>query len=427
MALVSRRTLQRLIRENAAFTTLAQRERQAAALNRASAESLSVEWEILVLNGLSRLASIRHEVLVGKRFPDVLAHLGTGETAEAFVADIATVFADANEELNPIHAFSEDLRKRAKKMGLTGNGFQIDARGSRQGQPRKQRMALKVPAKRDFPKVFGQFVRPFLVECVSKPESSGETTVITDTLDFTIGYHPGRTTTGMSYPSYTTNYSVTHNTIFNALKGKAAQLRGTAFDGPRGVILCGADVNLSKRQTVFGLEPITNEFFRQNKSLAFVLSLWVPQRMGGVMPYKTDLYENPAALYPLGIGSRSALLRLAVQLPQPLEDGVNAVNQLDFWRWKKGKYFYGWKRESRYMVEISARVLMQYLAGQIDRQGFLEALNDDGKILPVFERRLKHGQLLTNITFRRERDQDDDWVVFHFGEPDPAMAPIKSE
>ena len=79
------------------------------------------------------------------------------------------------------------------------------------------------------------------------------------------------------------------------------------------------------------------------------------------------------------------------------------------------------------MVEISARVLMQYLAGQIDRQGFLEALNDDGKILPVFERRLKYGQLLTNITFRREADRDDDWVVFHFGEPDPAMAPIKPE
>jgi hypothetical protein len=73
---------------------------------------------------------------------------------------------------------------------------------------------------------------------------------------------------------------------------------------------------------------------------------------------------------------------------------------------------------------------MQYLAGQIDRQGFLEALNDDGKVLPVFERRLQYGQLLTNVTLRREPDQDDDyddWVVFRFGEPDPAMAPIKPE
>jgi hypothetical protein len=212
-------------------------------------------------------------------------------------------------------------------------------------------MLLKVPAKRDFQRVFDQFVRPFLVQCVSNPETSRETAVVTDTLDFTIGYHPGRTTTGMSYPSYATNYSVTHNTIFNALKGKAVQLRATGFDGPRGVILCGADVDLSRRQTVFGVEAITKELFRQNKSLAFVLSLWVPQRRGGVMPYKTDLYENPAAPHRLGTASRSALVQLATQLPPPLEDGVNAVNQLNFSRWKKGKYFYGWKRESRYMVE----------------------------------------------------------------------------
>ena len=144
------------------------------------------------------------------------------------------------------------------------------------------------------------------------------------------------------------------------------------------------------------------------------------------MPYETDLYENPWAPHPLGAASRSALERLAAQLPQPLEDGVNAVNQLNFWRWKKGKYFYGWKRESRYMVEISARVLMQYLAGQIDRQGFLEALGDPGNV-SVFERRLRYGQLLTNISFRPEPDQDDDWVVFHFGEPDPAMARIKPD
>jgi hypothetical protein len=427
MALVSRRTLQRLIRENAAFTTLAQRERQVAALNRANVESLSTEWEILVLNGLSRLASISHEAAIGTRFPDVLAHINAGETVETFVADITTVFSNANDELNPIDDFSQDLRGRGEKMGLTNCHLQIDARGSKHGQPRKQRMKLKVPAKKDFPTVFEQFIRPFFTLCVMSPTRPRETTVVTDQFDFTIGYRPGRNTTGMSYPSYTTNYSVTHNTIFNALKGKAAQLRGTEFTGPRGVILCGADVDLSRRQTVFGVEAITDELFRQNKSVAFVLSLWVPQRRSGVTPYKTDLYENQAAAHRLGTASRSALMGLAGLLPEPLEDGLNAVNQLDFRRWTKGYYFYGWKRESRYMVEISARVLMQYLAGQIDRNGFLEALNDNGKVVPVFERRLKYGQLLTNITFRREPDRDDDWVVFHFGEPDPAMAPIKAE
>jgi hypothetical protein len=427
MALVSRRTLQRLIRENAAFTTVAQRERQVASLNRANVESLSTEWEVLVLNGLSRLVTLQHEASIGTRYPDVLAHINSGKKVETFVADITTVFSNANDELNPINDFSRDLRGRAEKMGLINCHLQIDVRGSRQGQPRKQRMRLKVPAKRDFSTVFEQFVRPFFTLCVMNPTTPRETTVATDRLDFTIGYQPGRDTTGMSYPSYTTNYSVTHNTIFNALKGKAEQLRETEFAGPRGVILCGADVDLSRRQTIFGVEAITNEFFRQNTSVAFVLSLWVPQRTGGTMAYHADLYENQAAAHRLGTASRSALMRLADLLPEALEDGSNAVNQLDFWRWKKGYYFYGWKRESRYMVEISARVLMQYLAGQIDRNGFLEALNDNGKVVPVFERRLKYGQLLTNITFQHEPDRDDDWVIFHFGEPDPAMAPIKAE
>ena len=144
------------------------------------------------------------------------------------------------------------------------------------------------------------------------------------------------------------------------------------------------------------------------------------------MPYKVDLYENPAARHPSGSASRSALLQVAEQLPEPLEDGVNALNQLDLWPATRANFFWG-RMESRHMVEISARVLMQYLAGQIDRQKFLEALLDDGSAVPVFERRLNNGQLLTNITFRPEPEQDDDRVVFHFGEPDPAIVAIKPE
>ena len=145
------------------------------------------------------------------------------------------------------------------------------------------------------------------------------------------------------------------------------------------------------------------------------------------MPYRADLYENSGAVHSLGSASRAVLLRLSDELPLPLENGLNAVNQLDFWRWKKGRYFYGLKMESRYMVEISARVLMQYLAGQIDQQEFREAVGGDGATQQVFQRRLRHGQLVTNITLRREPDEDDDWVVFHFGEPDPAMVPIKPD
>jgi hypothetical protein len=117
MALVSRRTLQRLIRENSVFTTLAQRERQAAALNRADSESLSVEWEILVLNGLARRATIRHEAPVGRRFPDVLARIGSGETAETFIADIATVFGDANAWYSRSHRKGTFVRSLTSLFG----------------------------------------------------------------------------------------------------------------------------------------------------------------------------------------------------------------------------------------------------------------------------------------------------------------------
>jgi hypothetical protein len=427
MAIVSKRTLQRLIRENATLTSVAQRTKQAAALNRANVDSLSIEWEILVLNGLSRVASVKHEPAVGARFPDVLASVAAGEISECFVADITTVFDESSESANPIHALVEEVRHRAMKIGLSGNGFKIDARGSRQGQPWKQRMVLKVPAKRDFDCVFGEFLRPFLADCANAPKEYRERVVRTDSLDFTISYSPGLTGTGLSYPSYTTNYSVTHNTVFNALRGKAKQLRATEFDGPRGVILCGADANLARNQRSHGLEEIVTEFFRQNTSVTFVLALWVPQRAHGVMPYKSDLYENPVGTRRLGSGSRSALLKLHTQLPKPLEDGVNAVNQLKFWRWKKGKYFFGFRQETRHMVKISARVLMQYLAGEIDRQEFRDALHDANEVLPVFARRLKNGQLVTNIALCREPTEDDDWVVFQFGEPDPALAPIRPE
>ncbi len=428
MAIVARRVLQRLIRENAAFMSRDQRERHAAALDRAGRDSLSAEWEVLVLNGLAKLLNVRHELSVGERKPDVLASVGPMHAPEQFVADIATAYEVGYHERNPIKTISAELQMRARRLGLVGHGFDLCVEGEMQGERGKQQMVLKLPEKSAVSMFLSNRVDPFLAACAREPTVPREMEVREQGLDLRIGFRPSGSTSAMSYPSFTTNYSKTRNSIFNVLKRKAQQLRDTGFPGPRGVILCAADADLRGSQGGgHGLRAITSEVFRQNPSLSFVLTIWSLDPVFDRGEYRSELYVNPAARNPLGAHAAEALRRLHAMLPEPRNSGRNALNQLRFWRWKRGRYFYGSWKMSEATVQISARVLMEYLAGRIDRDEFLARHGVDQGFVSLFEQKLRCGQLLIEAEVRHEPDRDDDWVVFRFGPPDPAVAPLRPE
>ena len=90
MALVSRRTLQRLLDENAKVLTLDQSRRHVHTLNAGGATALAAEYEVLLISALSRLGKVVHEpVLGGPKRPDVLFQ--SRVPGGVLVADITTV------------------------------------------------------------------------------------------------------------------------------------------------------------------------------------------------------------------------------------------------------------------------------------------------------------------------------------------------
>jgi hypothetical protein len=427
MAIVARRVLQRLIRENAGITSREQRKRQAVALDRADDESLSAEWEVLVLNGLSKLLQVQHEMLLGGRRPDILSRLGPAHAPEMFIADIATAFESGYHERNPIEALNHELHARARRVGLLG-GFHLRAEGEMEGEPGKQQMVLKVPRKSDQPRFFKEVLDPFLIACARERNVSRETKISGEGIELHLSFTPNSKISGMGCPSFTTNYSRTRNSIFNILKRKGQQLRDTGFVGARGVILCAADADLRPSASAgHGLRAITSEVFRQNHSLSFVLTLWSLDPVFERGEYRSELYLNPSALHALGPQAVDALTRLHTVLPEPRNGGTNALHEIRFWRWKRGRYFYGSWAMTESAVKISVRVLLEYLAGRITREEFLDRHGRHQRFVSLFEQKLRRGQLLVGAAIKHEPDRDDDWIEFEFGPPDPALAPLRPE
>ena len=275
MAIVSRRVLQRLILDNSRFLSLEQRRQHADAINRGRAISLSFEWEILVLNALSTLCRVSHEPELGSSRPDVLAHV-EGAEAESFIADIATAFEDSHDKRNPVEELQRLVSDRAfRRHGLSGNGFQIDVRGEREGPRGEQRMQLRLPRRKSILDFFRKHVAPFVDAVGAEPSERRAQEIVTEEANLSISFTPGRPSAGMSFPSYTIAYSLTRNLVFQKVTDKIDQLKRAGFDGPRCVILCGADASLMRRGygPGFGAQAIAKELFRQHGSLSAILTL----------------------------------------------------------------------------------------------------------------------------------------------------------
>lgn len=76
-------------------------------------------------------------------------------------------------------------------------------------------------------------------------------------------------------------------------------------------------------------------------------------------------------------------------------------------------------------VKISAITILQLLAGQLDYATFEKTYQFDGKIGNPFARALDSRRVIAHCSIEQTPDEDDDWLTFEFGEPDPAIAPFK--
>lgn len=413
--------------------------------------SLATEWEVVLINGLSKLGNVTHEKYFGgSTRGDIYFETESDPTAN-FLADITTIA----RRPNPYDTLHEDFIRILGERGLQRNFFNLHVGSQYEAGYRGGiRVQLKVPGRGRFKElIFNHNFDKFLSHISQNPDEPHRYEINTHEVEVTIEYNPTQTgPSGTTYlnPDYTTERSLTHNRLHRALERKAYQLKRTNFEGPRGIIVCDSDNSLLSRVSSAGLSHTTDEivhsFLRDDEAVSFVLLvgvhyLWtdceyIPYEARDKERYRIACYlykghEFDSARYVQGIAQL-----LPGVLPNPLQSPCNAIHWLKG-RWPnegmsfRGGYEMKFGSNKVNSIKIPARALLELLSGKVSQEEFLE-LHDftrpglpEGTTRNPFRLALGNFQLFNKISLEKSESKDDDWIIFEFGEPDPAIAPFR--
>ena len=448
MAIYSRRILQRLIIENAQFLFEGQTKKHVQQLNKMAKElTLASEWEVVLLNALSKVGKVLHEKnFDGRRNADIYFEAFDDPKAN-FVADITAISDKGVDETNPYEALSKTLHKLVREAGLRGNSFNLRV-GRHPGPAFKggPKVRLKLPGRARFSQIiFGKEFEAFIHRILENPQKADRYEVKTDDADVEISYIPNQSYASGGYSSYTELYSKTENTVYQALESKASQLLGTDFKGPLGIFLCDGGSSLfSKRSTAglsFTIDEVIEFFLSSHEEIHFVVTYTTGRKNPyGTFPYLDNPYINHIRFYSgpkykqVTFDLEGALKRMADHLPFPESEPRNALYWLkgkspDIGRSNRGGMQVGSGQETT-KVRISARALAELLAGKVDQREFFELHGFiPSELWPTrgtnpFSIALQRGQLIHEASIERSESEDDDWIAFELKGPDPAIAPF---
>ncbi len=433
----SRRIIQKILDENSKFLSHKHMSKHVNLLNRADEDSINFVWEVVLLNALSKLGNVVHEPdLGGTSHIDILFSLYSNPDI-SFIADIATVSDKGLEQENPVGDFVKELNKQIKKFDLSPHRFFWILNGEPEGQYGDRKMKLKIPKRSDFKSFFDGDFKAFLIKVRRNPDYKERYIKKTDLLDIVISYDPSLKGQWGNYPCYQKAHSLTKNPIYNNLKRKTVQLKKTEFEGPKIIILCDGDCeglrSISNSNFNFGTLEIINNFLKENSSISAVITIHIERSL---IPFygigspliRTNFIENLDSTNPLNIKLLSRLHYLPQFLPKPVDDVRNAINRLKDKEYRKeGVSFYGGFSVTHKSIRISSRALLELLSGRKDFEEFQKdhswfgASGKEQKTPNYFERKLREGRLFSNIYLEKSNEEDDDWITFEFGDPDPAI------
>lgn len=429
MAIFSRRTLQRLINENSRILKKGQSLKLVESLNRSDESSLGFEWEIVLINVFSKFGNVEYESDLGGAKPDL--KFDSPQDNLSFIADIATVSDRSDKDRNPCEDFHDELMRLAKKYDLRLNSFSIKIGRREEGDFRNKKIKLKLPHKGKFDQFFNADFKAYLREIAKEPKVSRGFSILTDSVEASISYNPAQQFATMNYASYAVPYSLTRNPLYTALKSKTEQLKKTNYAGPKAIFLCDGGCASLRNEGDAGLSysttQIINNFLRQHTSISFVL-LFTMQRDSNTrvmepMVGRIQLFKNLVAKQKIDFESTHMAQELHQAFPLPVEDTMNAIIQLDKSKKRKFCPFYGGLHMTENTIKISARALLELLAGKINQKKFFEDYRFFESMFGgnYFSNRLQEGRLISNISLEKT-DKDDDWIIFAFGKSDPAVS-----
>jgi hypothetical protein len=228
---------------------------------------------------------------------------------------------------------------------------------------------------------------------------------------------------------------IVKNALYNRLKKKVEQIKRA---GPRpadrlyGIIVCDCKCELlqGKGNGSISFESVARHFLKKSTSLHFVVGLSVKSGYawdGRARPYEFDV----VVVDPLR--DRGELIAAAFekglqQLPQPVRSASAARVYLEGQQ-KQGLATLQYRDRSAPemadgQIRLSARAVIDYLTGRIDRQHF-EILADDW-MLGILRRELEAGAIVSSVQLHRSERSDDDILEIQWRNHDPAVSPFES-
>lgn len=431
MAIFSRRTLQRLINENASFLNKEQLENYVIKLNKCD---LSFEWEIVLLNVFAKLGKVIHEPVFENcsRKIDFLFSAKIIDQIE-FLTDITTVSDNFPETENPVQYLNDKLLQIKFKKNLPG-GFGLNIGGNTsQDVFARKKQELFIPTKKDFDReIFDKDFRAFINEILQKPHQSRELYIRKNGIQLKITYSLNNRTFS-SFPSYKEIVSLEDNSIWKALIRKYKQLKETNYKGNIGVIICDGDCeslrSLSASWYSKTSSDVIQHFLRKKPKVSFVLTVYVEQAMSFTEKHKIVCKIFRGRQFDIKLEDFFSYFFRSIEnlFPIPERTPMNAINFLKssslFWEkasLNKGASFYGGAKMSGDEIKVSSRTILDLLTGKINYDEFPEFYKD------FFQRKLTEGKLIDEISVEKEFERDDDWLAFKFGKQDVAISPFKS-
>lgn len=434
----TKRVIQKIIDENSSFLSDDQIQRHVNALNRVDQETVDFEWEVVMLNAFSKIGNVVHEPdFGGASRVDLYFRYRDTQQAE-FIADIATVSDRGIEKENRQKDFQNELNRLIRKYELNLDCFSWHIDGAVQGTYRNGRMKLKFPEKVNWPEVFDADFIKFLDDIKLSPGVPHRFARNSNSVGYSVEYSPNQRGQTGHFPAYTVAYSRTKNPVYNALKRKTDQLKKANYKGIYAIILCDGGCRLlndvHRGVNNFNLDEVINYFLKNNSSISFVLTFATKEVQSPPMGQRKRQFQIIPRFYPNPSHNKTEqemIFKLIELLPSYFPTPVTTANNAQLFiehDGQKGISFEGGLTMSGKQIKMSSRALLELLSGQVDAAKFFETHHNfsfGGTENNLFKLRAMEGCMFQNMRIEKCEDRDDDWIIFEFGEPDPAISPFR--
>ncbi len=408
----------------------------ASRLNKPGKDRLAAMWEVVTLHALSKLGVLRHEdPLESGRQPDITFNNGS----IFMTADITTVSDEGLHEKNPVRELSELIEKEKTRLGLPIGGLQIKVESKMQRYSRGRKTILRLPEKRRLREFVLDHIIPQLRSQLEAGAQNPSLTIEDESTAIHVSVDPNSSPfSSTAYAAYDIPTIPDRNPLYNALHSKAGQLKGAP--GIVGIIVGDGDSKaLAERMSGSdGLtgRTIAEEFLRQHSSVHFVLLISVREKSNTwYQPHNRDRWLDAELIVSKTNAPTADLLPffecMLQEFPRPVQMPVNAAHRAR----EKG---FGWGHHGGYTMskerlKVSAREVLEILAGRTtvqeinQRDDQLHGGDANTRSLPrLIESYLRRGQLPISISILKTDENDnDDWIEFEFGPPDPAITPFR--